>query len=173
VDVYQQLTAAGEEFGSVNPGYYAINALRLEKGYRAFGSDLTPETNPVEAGLLFACKLKSDVDFLGRPAVEKARQDGVSRKLASLVLDDPEVMMWGGELIVRDGIAVGQISSAAWAEILGACAALGYVNAVDATPLTTEWLKQGRYEVNVGGQLATAQLHLRPPFDPTGSRIKV
>jgi glycine cleavage system aminomethyltransferase T/glycine/D-amino acid oxidase-like deaminating enzyme len=173
VSVYQQLMAAGQGLGVVNAGYYAINSLRLEKGYRAFGSDLTPETNPVEAGLLFACKVKSDVDFLGRQAVETARQDGVLRKLASFVLDDPEVMMWGGELILRNGIAVGQVSSAAWAESLGACAALGYVSALDTAPLTADFLKNGTYEVNVGGQIATARLHLRPPFDPAGSKIKI
>ena len=62
--------------GWSTPGYYAINSLRLEKGYRAWGSDLTPDYTPVEAGLLFTCKLKTDIDFLGRPAVEKVRAEG-------------------------------------------------------------------------------------------------
>ena len=58
--------AAGEELGIANAGYYTINSLRLDKGYRAFGSDLTPDHNPVEAGLSFTCKLKTDLDFIGR-----------------------------------------------------------------------------------------------------------
>ncbi len=74
--VYDELMAAGEDLGVANAGYYAIDSLRLEKGYRAFGRELTPDFNPVEAGLLFVCKLKTDIDFLGRAAVEKARVDG-------------------------------------------------------------------------------------------------
>ena len=62
--------AAGAEFGVARGGYYAIESLRLEKGYRAFGRELTPNDNPVEAGLLFACKLGTDIAFLGRDAVE-------------------------------------------------------------------------------------------------------
>jgi len=61
--------AAGGQFGVGRGGYYTIESLRLEKGYRAFGRELTPSENPVEAGLLFACKLKTDIAFLGREAV--------------------------------------------------------------------------------------------------------
>ena len=68
--------SAGADLGLANAGYYAIESLRLEKGYRAFGRELTPDYNPVEAGLLFACKLKTDIGFLGREAVEKARAAG-------------------------------------------------------------------------------------------------
>ena len=90
VGVYQDLVAAGAAFGLRNAGYYAIESMRLEKGYRAFGRELTPDYNPVEAGLLFACKLGTDVSFLGREAVEKAKAEGPRRKLVSLVLDEPE-----------------------------------------------------------------------------------
>ena len=75
--VFELLTAAGREFGLVNAGYYTIESMRLEKAYRAYGRELTPEYNPVEAGLLFACKLRGSVPFLGREAVEKARAEGV------------------------------------------------------------------------------------------------
>ncbi|MDR2985076.1 MAG: FAD-dependent oxidoreductase, partial [Nocardiopsaceae bacterium] len=101
VGVYEDLMAAGADLGVVNGGYYAIESLRLEKGYRAFGRELTPDYNPVEAGLLFACKLRTDLGFLGRDAVEKARAAGPRQRLVSVVLDDPEVMMWGGELLLR------------------------------------------------------------------------
>ncbi len=99
-----------------NAGYYAINALRLEKAYRAFGPELSPEYNPVEAGLLFACKLKTDIAFLGREALEAgegwtARGAAWSRWSSTT----RDAMMWGGELVLRDGVAVGQVTSAAWA----------------------------------------------------------
>ena len=125
VGAYEDLTAAGAGLGLVNAGYYAIESLRLEKAYRAFGRELTPDYNPVEAGLLFACKLKTGIGFLGREAVERARAAGPRRRLVSLVLADPDAMIWGGELVLRDGVAVGQVTSGAWGETLGACVAPG------------------------------------------------
>ncbi len=107
VGVYQDLMSAGAEFGVGRGGYYAIESLRLEKGYRAFGRELTPSENPVEAGLLFACKLKTDIAFLGREAVEKAKAEGPRRKLVGFKVDDSEAMLWGGELIRRDGVVGG------------------------------------------------------------------
>src|SRR6202011_6126082 len=94
VGVYRDLMEAGAQFGVGRGGYYAIESLRLEKGYRAFGRELSPSDNPVEAGLLFACKLQTDIAFLGREAVEKARAQGPRRRLVSLVLADPGAMIW-------------------------------------------------------------------------------
>jgi glycine cleavage system aminomethyltransferase T/glycine/D-amino acid oxidase-like deaminating enzyme len=172
VGVYESLIGAGPEFGLVNAGYYTINSLRLEKGYRAFGSDLTPDYNPVEAGLLFACKLKTDIAFLGREAVEKVRLDGPRRKLVSLVVADPDAMVWGGELVLRDGVAVGQVMSAAWGATVGGGVALAYVWCRDGSAVTPAYLKDGQYEINVGGVRHRATMHLRPPVDPDGVTIK-
>ncbi len=118
---------AGADLGVVNAGYYAIESLRLEKAYRAFGRELTPDYNPVEAGLMFACKLAGGTAFLGREAVEKAKADGPRRRLVSVVLDDPGVMMWGSELLLRDGEPVGQVTSAAWGETVGGAVGLAYL----------------------------------------------
>jgi 4-methylaminobutanoate oxidase (formaldehyde-forming) len=170
--VFDLLHATGADLGVRNAGYYAINALRLEKAYRAFGPELNPDYNPVEAGLLFACKLKTDIPFLGRDAVELAKQAGPRRKLVSLVLDDPEVMIWGGELVLRDGVSVGQVVSAAWGTALNAGVCLAYVWNRDGRPVTTDDLTAGVYQVNVGGNVTGATLHLKPPFDPTNARIK-
>jgi 4-methylaminobutanoate oxidase (formaldehyde-forming) len=171
VGAYQDLTAAGDELGLANAGYYAIESLRLEKGYRAFGRELTPDYNPAEAGLLFACKLKGDTGFLGREAVERARADGPRRRLVSLVLGDPDAMIWGGELVLRDGVAVGQVTSGAWGETLGACAGLAYLRDPNGGILTPDVIRTGTYQVNVGGDLHPATVTLRPPFDPAGHRI--
>jgi glycine cleavage system aminomethyltransferase T len=170
--VYRELTAAGADLGLANAGYYAIESMRLEKAYRAFGRELTPDFGPVEAGLLFACKLKTDTGFLGREAVEKARAHGPRRKLVSLVLADPDAMMWGGELVLRDGVAVGQVTSAAWGASLGAAVALAYIRQPDGAAVTPEFARAGAYQVNVGGELCRAAVHLRPPFDPAGDRVK-
>jgi 4-methylaminobutanoate oxidase (formaldehyde-forming) len=178
VGVYQDLAAAGAAHGLVNAGYYAIEAMRLEKGYRAFGRELTPDYDPVEAGLLFACKLGTDINFLGREAVEKARAEGPRRKLVSLVLDAGTVphpaasAMWGGELVLCDGRPVGQVMSGAWGEALGAYTGLAYVRHPDGDVVTPAYLREGTYQVNVAGDIRPATLHLRPPYDPQGTRVR-
>jgi 4-methylaminobutanoate oxidase (formaldehyde-forming) len=172
VGVYQDLTAAGAGLGLVNAGYYAIESMRLEKAYRAIGRELTPDYNPVEAGLLFACKLKTAISFLGREAVEKARAEGPRRRLISLVLADPAAMIWGGELVLRDGVAVGQVTSGAWGETVGGAVGLAYIRNPDGGAVTPDVARAGHYQVNVGGELYEATAHLRPPFDPAGDRVK-
>jgi heterotetrameric sarcosine oxidase gamma subunit len=87
--VWDLLTEAGEPHGLRLAGYTAMNALRLEKGYRAWGAELGPERNPLEAGLLFTCKLASAIDFSGRAALEAARTQGPSRRLVSVVARGP------------------------------------------------------------------------------------
>ena len=174
VGAYEDLMNAGADLGLANAGYYAIESLRLEKAYRAFGRELTPDYNPAEAGLLFACKLKTGIGFLGREAVEQARAAGARRRLVSLVLTGAgtDAMIWGGELVLRDGTAVGQVTSGAWGETVGGCVGLAYIRHPDGRTLTPDVVRAGEYQVNVGGRLYPAIVHLRPPFDPAGDRIK-
>jgi 4-methylaminobutanoate oxidase (formaldehyde-forming) len=173
VGVYEDLLSAGEDLGVVNGGYYAIESMRLEKGYRAFGRELTPDHNPVEAGLLFTCKLRTDIDFLGRAAVEKARAEGPRRRLVSFVLGSREPMLWGGEPLLRDGVAAGQVVSAAWGEALGACVGLAYAADPAGGVLDRDWVTRGSYEVDVNGLRVPAAVSLRPLLDPDGERIHV
>ena len=170
VGVYDDLMAAGEQFGVRRGGYYAIESLRLEKGYRAFGRELTPNDNPVEAGLLFTCKLTSDIEFLGRAAVERAKAEGPRRRLVSFAVDSADPMLWGGELIRRDGEVAGQVSSAAWGATTGACVGLGYLRA--PTVITPDWVRAGRYTVDVGGTVYPITVSLGPIYDPGNERIR-
>lgn len=171
VGVYELLVSAGAEFPLVNAGYHAMNSLRLEKGYRAFGAELNPDRNPVEAGLLFACKSTTEIDFLGRDALLEAKAAGPRRRLVSLVLQDPDAMLWGGELVVRDEVPVGQVTSAGWAVTTGACVALAYLHH-QGDRVDAEYLHAGRYEVDVAGQRYVAAVSLRAPYDATGARIR-
>ncbi|MGZ5373101.1 MAG: GcvT family protein [Aeromicrobium sp.] len=164
--VYDDLIAAGGDLGLVNAGYYAIESMRLEMGYRAFGRELTPDFNPVEAGLLFVCKLKTDVDFLGRTAVETARAEGPARRLVSFVCEEPDSMLWGGELVLRDGVAAGQVMSAAWGETVGASVGLAYITAPEGQTASADYLRAGDYEINVGGDLVSVRVLLKAPHDP-------
>jgi 4-methylaminobutanoate oxidase (formaldehyde-forming) len=172
VGVYEQLLAAGSPLGVARGGYYAIESLRLDKGYRAFGRELTPTENPVEAGLLFACKLGTDIDFLGRAAVEVARAEGARTKLVSFSVDSSEPMLWGGELILRDGSPAGQVTSAAWGATVGACVGLGYVRSADGAVIDADWVRSGSYQVDVGGARYPITVSLKAIYDPSHSRVR-
>jgi heterotetrameric sarcosine oxidase gamma subunit len=173
VGVHADLLSAGADLGVANGGYYAIESLRLEKGYRAFGRELTPDYTPVDAGLLFACKLRTDIDFLGRAAVERARAAGARRKLVSFSVDDPDVMLWGGELVLRDGEAAGQVTSGAWGATVGSGVGLAYLWDPAGGPVDADWVRgAASYTVNVGGDLCPISVSLRPLVDPSGDRIR-
>jgi 4-methylaminobutanoate oxidase (formaldehyde-forming) len=172
VGVFELLLEAGADLPLVQAGYYAINSMRLDKGYRAFGADLTPDHNPVEAGLRFTCKLGTDIDFVGRAAVERAVAEGPRRRLVSFRVADSDAMMWGGELVLRDGEAAGQVTSVAWSATFGACVGLAYVWRRDREPVTADHLTEAVWHVNVGGRLLPASVGLRAPYDPANERIR-
>ena len=164
--VFDLLHTEGDALGLTDAGYYAIESLRLEKGYRAFGRELTPDYTPVEAGLVFATALKGDKDFLGRTALEAHRArlaaGGPRRRLVSFVVEDPAPMLWGGELLLRDGVPAGQVTSAAWGATLGACVGLGYLRA-DA-PVTQAGLDDAVFEVDVAGDRHVVRTTLKAPL---------
>ncbi len=162
VGVYEDLMSAGAAFGVGRGGYYAIESMRLEKGYRAFGRELTPGDDPVAAGLSFTCKLDSGIDFLGADAVRRAKAAGPRRRLVSVAVDSPEPMLWGGELIRRDGAVAGQLTSAAWGATLGCSVGLAYLRRADGAVVTPDWVKTGRYTVDVGGVQYPLRVSLRP-----------
>jgi len=160
--VYDALSAAG----AVDAGYNTIESLRLEKGYRAFGRELTPDYTPVEAGLVFATALKGTKDFLGRAALDAHRAElaegGPRRRLVSFVLEAPEPMLWGGELVLRDGEPAGQVTSAAWGATVGAAVGLAYLRAEG--PATADQLAASSFEIDVAGRRHPARLTLTAPL---------
>jgi glycine cleavage system aminomethyltransferase T len=172
IGVYEDLLDAGSDLGLVDAGYYTINSLRLDKGYRAFGSDLTPDHTPLEAGLRFTCKLATSIDFVGRTALEAAVATGPRRRLVSFRLRDPEAMLWGGELVLRDGAPAGQVSSAAWSATCGAAVGLAYVGRHDRGPVRAADLADGTWEVVVGEQVAPIDVRIGALYDPTSARVR-
>ncbi|HTP75312.1 MAG TPA: aminomethyltransferase family protein, partial [Burkholderiaceae bacterium] len=123
---------AGRSRGLVDAGYYAIDALRIEAGRRAWGAELGPDETPWEAGLAFAVKLDKPSAFIGRDALLAARSRPLRKKLLSFVLDDPTHYAWGGEAIHLDGEPVGELVSVGWSPLAGACVGLGYVRGAAA-----------------------------------------
>ena len=172
VAAFERLTDPANSITPRLAGYYAIESLRLEKGYRAFGRELGPDTSPVEAGLSFTCKLGTHIQFRGREAVERHKAAGVARRLVSLVVSDPAAYAWGGELMLRDGEPAGFASSAAFGHTVGRAVLLGYVERRDGGKADRDWLSQGRYQVAIGGERYDATVSLQPPYDPSGARIR-
>jgi 4-methylaminobutanoate oxidase (formaldehyde-forming) len=125
--VYLALMEAGKPLGLRDAGYYALDALRIEQGRRAWGAELGPDETPWEAGLAFSVKLDKPADFIGKAALLRTQGLPLRKKLVTLVFDTAEAFAWGGEAIVLGGQSVGEISSVGWSPLAGACVALGYV----------------------------------------------
>jgi glycine cleavage system aminomethyltransferase T len=132
--VYLALHEAGKDLGLRDAGYYAIDALRIEAGRRAWGAELGPDETPLQAGLVVGVKLDKPADFIGRNALHAAQLDAkpLDKKLLTFVFDDPSVYAWGGETVLLNGQAVGELSSVGWGYKAGACVALGYARGAAA-----------------------------------------
>jgi glycine cleavage system aminomethyltransferase T/glycine/D-amino acid oxidase-like deaminating enzyme len=153
---------AGREHGLIAGGYKAIDSLRLEKGYRVWGSDITPEENPFEAGLGFAVKLGKG-EFIGRDALLEAGEP--QRRLACLVLDDPRSVALGSEPVRVAGEIVGRVTSGGYGFTVERSIAYAYLPApaVEAgTPV----------EVEIFGEWIGGSVAEEPLFDPRGERIR-
>jgi glycine cleavage system aminomethyltransferase T/glycine/D-amino acid oxidase-like deaminating enzyme len=162
-EVYDALKNAGREFGIADAGYRAIESLRLEKGYRAWGSDITPSDSPLEAGLGWAVKLKSGIDFLGRDAAEIVAKTTRKKLLSCFTIDDPQIVLSGRETIVRDGIAVGYTSSAGWGYTLDKNIAYGYVR--HDAGVDRSFLESGSYEIEIACKRVPCKIRFGSLFE--------
>lgn len=170
--VWDRVVDAGGDLGLRLAGYHAINALRLDKGYRAFGAELGPDRTPLEAGLLFTCDLAGDRAFIGREALERQRAVGPRRRLASFVVEDAAAVLWGGELLLREGVPVGQVSSAAQSATLGTAVGLTWVWDPEGGPLPRELLDAGGYAVDVARTRHPVRLSTRSLHDPSNGHTR-
>jgi 4-methylaminobutanoate oxidase (formaldehyde-forming) len=143
-------------------GYRAIESLRLEKGYRVWGADLTPETTPDEAGLAFA--VRKEGGFVGRAALLAARERGPARALCCLVLDDARAVALGGEPVRIGGEVVGQVTSGGYGYTVARSIAYAYL------PVGVE--VGAELDVQVDGTWEGARVAQSPLYDPKGERIR-
>ncbi|MBI4883114.1 MAG: FAD-dependent oxidoreductase [Actinobacteria bacterium] len=166
---YDALVAAGRPHLLVNAGYRSIESCRLEKGYRAWGSDIGPDHSPLEAGLGWAVKLKSGAAFKGREAIEAQKATGLKKMLATFTAS-PECVLLGRETIYRNGERVGWLTSGGFGYTIGKSIGLGYVRNPDG--VTAEWVLDGAYELEVATERVRAEVSLQPLYDPTNTRVK-
>ena len=169
-EVYDSLHEAGRAHGIANAGYRAIESLRLEKGYRAWGADITPSDSPFEAGLGWAVKLKSETAFLGRAAAETTANSPKKKQLCCFTLDDPDVVLSGRETILRNGEPVGYLSSAGWGYTLAKNIGYGYVR--NGAGVDRAYLESGSYELEVACERIASDIHFGPLYDPKMAKIK-
>ncbi len=168
--VYDALMQAGAKLGVRDAGYYAIDSLRLEKGYRAWGRELTPDYTPYEAGLGFAVNLDKG-NFIGRAALTAAKDRPLQRRLLSFVATASDTpLAHGGELILRNGKPAGEVTSAAYGHTVGGVVAMGYVatggDKVDAAFLAAP------FELDIAGERVAVRASLKAPYDPANLRVK-
>jgi 4-methylaminobutanoate oxidase (formaldehyde-forming) len=163
--LWDLLWAAGQEHGLVAGGYRAIEALRLEKGYRAWSSDITPDETPFEAGLGFAVRLDKGVDFVGREALVAANAAGPRKRLRCIVLDDPGSVALGNEPVRVDGEVVGRVTSGGYGFAVERSIAYAYLPP-DRAAIGT------RGEVEVFGRWVGCEVVAEPLYDPAGERLR-
>jgi len=169
-DVFDALFKAGADYGIVPAGYRAIESLRLEKGYRAWGSDITPNDTPFEAGLGWAVKLKTDIPFIGRDAIMATAEAPLKKRLACFTVDDSEIVLLGRETILRNGIPVGYLSSGGFGYTINKPIGYGYIRNEDG--VNDSFIAEGEYALEVATKRVPANVHMKPLYDPDMVRIK-
>jgi sarcosine dehydrogenase len=166
--VYDALMAAGRGVGIANCGYRALESLRLEKGYKVWGADISPDHTPFEAGLGWSVKLKTNVPFLGREALAAAEREPLRKRFVGFSVD-PDVVLLGRETIYRNGEPVGYLSSGGYGYTVGKSLGYGYVR--HAGGVDDAYLAAGAYELEVACERVPATIALEPFYDPKSERV--
>jgi 4-methylaminobutanoate oxidase (formaldehyde-forming) len=168
--VFEDILCVGGELDLQLVGLHAVDSLRLEKGYRHWGSDITPDDTPFEAGLGFCVKLDKG-EFIGREALLAQLNSGIARRLVMFTLEDPEPLLYHDEPIFRDGALVSAITHGAYAHLLGCSMGMGYIEMPAGA--SDEWILEGEYSIDVAGERVPAKAHLKAPYDPEGERVRM
>jgi 4-methylaminobutanoate oxidase (formaldehyde-forming) len=163
--LWTTLWEAGQDLGLVAAGYRAIDSLRLEKGYRAWSTDVTPETNPYEAGLGFCVKLDKPGGFLGADALRAVKDAGVTRRLRCITLDDPRSIALGSEPVRVGDKVVGRVTSGGYGYTVGSSIAYAY--------LPTEVEVGSTVSIDIFGQWVDGVVASDPLFDPRSTRVRL
>ena len=169
--VFDAVFGAGEDLGLRLAGYHAMNSLRMEKAYRHWGHDITDEDTPLQAGLGFAVAWNKPGGFVGRDALMRQKERGLTRRLVNLALQDSDKLLYHNEPILRDGVLVGRVTSGMFGHTLGTALGMGYVENAGAV-VGADFVNSGVYEVELAGERVEAAASLRPFYDPMNLRVK-
>ncbi|MER9419016.1 FAD-dependent oxidoreductase [Mesorhizobium sp. M0306] len=167
--VFEAIAEAGTDVGLKLCGLHTLDSCRIEKAFRHFGHDITDEDNVLEAGLGFAVKTAKG-DFIGRDAVLRKKETGLSRQLVQFRLNDPEPLLFHNEAILRDGTIVGPITSGNYGHHLGGAIGLGYVPCKGESEAD---VLSSSYEIEIAGERFAAEASLKPMYDPKAERVRM
>lgn len=188
-NVYNLLheTAKEKQINLMNSGYFSIDSLRLEKGYRAWGHDITPNETPIEAGLGFTIDWNKKINFLGKDSLLKQKNEGVYKRLVSVIINEPiqqnlneksEYLPYsypyGGEPIYRNNVLVGYLTSAGYGYTLQKSIGLGYIstkNFDEKVIVDAKFINSGTYEIQLSDGRYSCNVTLKSPYDPKGTKI--
>jgi heterotetrameric sarcosine oxidase gamma subunit len=168
--VYDEIVTAGQRVALRHAGAFAFDALRIERGLRSWGHDMGPLDDPFASGVPFAVRLEKDVEFVGRRALAAAVRGPAGRRLVSLKLVEPDAVLWHGESVLRDGARVGHVTSGAFGFTLGSSVGIAWVH--EDGGVDDEWLGTGEWAVEIRDRVASAIVHARPFYDPSGARLR-
>ena len=157
------------KFHLKNAGSYAINTMRIEKAFRAWGHELSTDDTPLEAGLSFA--IDWNKDFIGRDALIRQKKDGVKKRMLSFILQESNASLWGNEPIIFNGKIVGYTTSAAFSSTLGFPVAMGYVEINHTNNSITEIINNSFFEILTNGKTFIAKASIKAPYDPGRSKV--
>jgi glycine cleavage system aminomethyltransferase T len=163
--LWQTLWEAGEPHGMAAGGYRAIDSLRLEKGYRVWGADITPDVTPDEGGVAFAVKLDKPGGFIGREALARAAERGPRTRLCCLTLEDPRSVALGNEPVRVEGDIAGRVTSGGFGYTVGRSIAYAHLPPDRSAPDTP-------VEVEIFGRWVGWQVAREPLFDPDRERVR-
>jgi len=168
--VYDRLVDGGTAFGLRHAGLKALASLRMEKGYRDYGHDIDNTDNAFETGLGFFVDLNKAA-FIGRDAALRQKAAGTpTRRLAQVLVKDPQPLLFHAEVVHRNGKPVGYVRAGSYGHTLGGAVGLAMIEA--AEPVTAAYLKDGRWEIDVAGTLYPCEVSLRPLYDPEMKKIR-
>lgn len=169
---FDALLEAGKDLGVKLAGMQTLNTLRIEKGYRDYGHDIDLTDTPLEAGLSFLVDFNKPNGFIGKEALLKQKEAGpLKKRFIQLILDDPEPLLYYGEMIYRNGKIVGYVRSGAYGFTLGGAVGLSIIE--DDEPINEEYIKNSKFEVEVNNVMYSAKASLRPLYDPKNERVKM
>ena len=173
VEIYDSILEAGQEYGIMNCGYFAMRALRIEKFYAFWGQDIDSYTTPMESGRNFRTKVKKNIDFIGGQVIAEEDKRGVGKKTLALFLvdnqdhdSDVDPWPWGGEPIFRDGVFVGSVTTCSYGFSLNKHVGLCYVTNPDEPFTDQKFVRQGNYEIEIAGTRYPIKVRLTPPTLP-------
>lgn len=169
--VYDLIVEAGEKFGLRHAGLKALSSLRLEKGYRDYGHDIDNTDNPFETGLGFAVDFKKPDNFIGKQAALEAKAKApYARRLVSLLVKDPEPLIFHAEVIYRNGRRVGYVRAGSYGYTLGGAVGLAMIEAGE--PIDAKYLNEGKWEIEINDKKYPIMVSLKPLYDPDMAKIK-